>query len=403
MKISYKTLCILYPLLNIIVAFLLHGEGLMKLLVGYTSIFLFSFIVCKKGRKILINKKSLIVLILIFLEWFLFVTTVPSMYNIEQLFMFSLFIAVCFMFSNEDVQTDFCQWINKKDKFVLFVQVLYLVVLGFSCIFSDGVNRGQWGISSLKGPYEINHLLAYELLTFVLIDVIIMRKNKWAIVFLCINSSLIFLTAVRSVLLVWVIAALFYFYKKNIKQKFLMIIVGILALGFLISKTSLLDAVIKKTNTAINTSTITSGRGAIYLNSIEAYINAEKPIYWLSGMGQENLGLYNRNHKIWMNIHAHNDFIDALAQFGVIGFILCIISYISMIKAKKKIGLILVFVLAFSNGFYMYPTCLFGIMIFFQFGECMSRRNKKNEENINNKSIYCTDTRDCISALDQNC
>ena len=374
----------IYPLLNILTAFVLRGEGLMKLYLGYIFILLFVIATINSNRSLYIKNTICVVLAVLIIEWFLFIVTVGSSYNIQQLFMFSIFVVACFIFSDHEILDEFHEWMKYNTKVIIYIQFAYLAVLLCSCAFGDGINKGQWDIVSLKGPYEINHALAYELFLFVLIDAILLEYKFIFWILLCINSALIFLTAVRTVLLVWAIAAFFFFYKRKMKQKILMFICGIFVLCFLLFGTNILDAVIQKTSRAMETSTITSGRGAIYQNSIEAYLNDESPMHWISGMGQEKLGLYNRTHKIWMEIHAHNDFIDALAQFGIIGFCLCIASYLKLLKSKKWMGVILIFLMAFFNGFYMNPSSVLWIVVYLLFGKCMSKGKKENEKNCYN-------------------
>ena len=174
-KLSYKWLCMIYPLLNILTAFVLRGEGLMKLYLGYIFILLFVIATINSNRSLYIKNTICVVLAVLIIEWFLFIVTVGSSYNIQQLFMFSIFVVACFIFSDHEILDEFHEWMKYNTKVIIYIQFAYLAVLLCSCAFGDGINKGQWDIVSLKGPYEINHALAYELFLFVLIDAILLE------------------------------------------------------------------------------------------------------------------------------------------------------------------------------------------------------------------------------------
>lgn len=87
----------------------------------------------------------------------------------------------------------------------------------------------------------------------------------------------------------------------------------------------------------------------------------------------------------YVEIHAHNDFVNVLVGFGVLGLLGYVFSFLNIIKRtpKRLLLLMVLMVLAWFNGLYMYvsfvPTIPI-IMVFYRYilsGEPIYDKNKK--------------------------
>lgn len=402
---------ILYPLVHLIFAMLFQGEGLAKLYFVYSTFIFFIIFIIKLAADFLSVKKStVLILALIALEGILLVLFVTQdKFSILEYIQFSICIIFFILFSSKEYIHLFLKYLFQKDKILLIVQIVYFLFLSITVINGQGIDAGRWDAMTLKGPYDMAHILAYELFIFLLIDIIYLynSNNKFLWLMLCILWFIcILLTAVRSVLLSLAFVLFFAFRKIKTQHKILLSLAfGIFLIGIL-KYTTVFDNLINKTIFAINNGTITSSRGLIFKNSLAAYFNTDNIFQYLTGIGLENLEKYNKKY-IYMAIHAHNDFIDALVQFGPIGLILYIKSFYMFIKSIKGQGSIIaftiIFSLAFYNGFFINGATVICMIIITAYSykiRPVKYEVNKNED-INYKPVYSTCTSYRFKPLDK--
>ena len=378
---KYKAICcaaVLFPLLNIMVSFFANNEGLMTIYFGSAAaLIVYSLLICRKGTLSL--EKGTILLcaaLLIVNVWIWWID--PEWYPRSQALVFTFGMLIWHLSSKSDLPAYCLGWLEEKRLFVLAVRLIYYFFIAASVLRGEGVDILHWRTSTLAGPYRTSHILGYEMLLWATIDVIyvIGSRKKSFLFLLLLDSGLLFLTAARVTLLP--LAVLYWAVIHGFKlEKKMLAVVAIACLGALALRyTSIFKAIIEKTLRAIRTSSITSGRGLIFKTSLEAYL-AASPLKKILGMGIGNLSEYNRTH-IWMEIHAHNDFIDALVQYGIPGFLIYVSSFSRLFRQNRAFfSLLMIGSLALMNGFYMYSSAVMGTVLFLTVDESLAGRKKR--------------------------
>ena len=372
--ISY--LILLWPPINIWFAYFLKGENLLTLYIVYSMLIILFCVIRKSTKKVKIE--TLFILLMLVL-----VCSLHLILEISEptvLLTFTLCVILWIVFSNRDFQEDFKKFLFNKNYFVYFVETIFLVGLLMSALYGDGILEGGWGTTTLKGPYLINHLLAYELLAFLILDLVYWANDGKSIhlVFSGVFAVLIVLTGVRSALLAALLAYLFAFRTKDIKKKFVVLILGVFLFLFLFFETTLFSGLIEKTEFAISLGSASNGRGKIFVSSIKALTDRGFSSDWITGIGQEALFMYNRNN-IRQTIHAHNDFINALVQYGIFGLSVFLMALRKLVR-REWVAFLLIFILAFFNGFYMYQSIVVMTPIIITFSDTVKVVMKREKD-----------------------
>lgn len=379
-RLLYSLICV-YPLINILVCYIFKGDNMNT----------FSIIYCGMLIIILLMQKKQISKCL-FLTGFLGIFTIvlsmireTGIIHISSAVMFVVTIFCFFCFSERyfDID-DFGKYIVGKKHSWYLLQAIYLLILLLHYT-QYGLTAG-WNTWVLKGPYNYPHTLAYLLLFFTMADAYLWIQAKSGIGFLFAGISfvLIFLTAVRVVLLAAAMAILFMLWQfmanKQFKKVLFFIVIGIVGAA-IAYKFGLLEALIRKTRLALWSGSITNGRGNIVKMSIKALtMDGSKGIFnSIFGVGMEQLLASNKiNMKV--AIHAHNDLIDVLVCYGVINLAIYIYGLYKLEKKHRICFLLCIGVLALSNGLFMYIDSI-PMLIFARLFFASAFTRNKNEEN----------------------
>lgn len=375
------TIIMLFPTIDICFSYVFKNDGMMTLYFSIAAILVFGGLFSFRPGKLKITRERVILcLCIIFVNIWIFGTQYDS-YTRSQCLIFSLGMFMWVICSNERLSLYSITWLKDNRRLMLFLRMIYYLVIIASVIRGDGLNKSHWETTSLSGPYDSSHLLAYELLLWVLVDAIyyMLYKKNIYIILLGLDSVLIVLTAARTVLIPLAIIIMVIIKCLNVKKKVFWILSGLIVTILIWNYTDIFVGFIEKTNRAIKTSSISSGRGMIFKSSLGAFINTSLP-RMLFGMGMGELANYNKN-TIWMEIHAHNDFIDALVQYGIVGFAIYTYLFIDLIKKNKCfLSGVLIFTLAFFNGFYVNRSAMIGTVLFLAFNNAYKMNEYKFEK-----------------------
>lgn len=384
-KVGFN-LIVLFPLLHSILTLITKGDGQAKFFFIY-SLLIFQICIRKKFIALFYTKKlNIIVIFALIIEGILFCIFVSSKWeSILEFIVFSICIVFWIIYSDKKIFNNFVSWLIKQEKKIICIHILYFMVLSYSIVFREGIDTKGWGTTTLKGPYDMAHVLAYELLIFLLLDFtfyFLTKKILWIILSI-ICLLLMFVTAVRSVLVATGFVLLYVFFNLKQKNKILVSIAVIIGMLFTYRYTNIFQSLIEKTVFAINNGTITSSRGLIFKTSMEAYLNVEKPLSYFMGIGLEELEKYNLEH-IFMYIHAHNDFIDAIVQFGLVGLYIYTYAFYKFLKnvngIERVFAFLIIFSLSFSNGFFINYAIVICTIIINVFTYVI--QNNGNQKNI---------------------
>ena len=333
-------------------------------------------------KKRTIRKKIFFILLLfIFIFYNCIVDSVAAIIHINFYSYLLLFI-MFEIFIQKDERKEFYEYFFARKKRIMIYFIFFCAILLYSCIYMNGIRyEYNSSIPILYGPFEIPHMLAYILIIFYcmfsLLKNLISKKISLLIKFLCI--TLIVFTAVRTATVAIGILILFDFISVNkINKKILYVIITVVLLAYLFINTNLLvnNPIINKTLEASKSGSITNGREIYREITMSYYINDATIIEKIFGTGMSKLIdiIYK---SIGVKIHAHNDYVNLLVGYGIIGFLLIFYLHIKIwTEYKNKYAKVLleifIFVLCFYNGLAMYIMftaslpiilCYFGLNI----------------------------------------
>ena len=187
-------------------------------------------------------------------------------------------------------------------------------------------------------------------------------------------SGMLVWTGVRSSFLVFAFVLLFeYFNIKKISIKSVIILSGLFVSLYLLLFTNFFqnNPIVQKTIKALSqTSGITNGRTDFNNYLTNVYLNKLNIMEKVFGIGIEKLRHY-MSLRYATALHAHNDVFNTLLGMGLIGFMIYIFLLIKfcMLNTKWFKTFIPIFLLAFTNGLFMYTAftpCLPVFLVYFQ-------------------------------------
>lgn len=373
-------LILIFPLFNVLLAFLLNGDGMnsssfLYCIMLWMLIFQRNGYVYKKRDVYILIGVAGVVLLSLFRE-----TGNTYYFGIQFA---NMILAFIFYSSDYFDVSEFSGYCLKNEKLFLIVNLGVYLVLLMSYLKTGLYYGDMWKVDVFKGPYNLPHTLAYILLFVAVLDVFYYIKlNKMIyLLFVGINSGLIFLTAVRTVLVslaILLVYLMIQIYKRGASiQKILMSVVmvcGVLVLW----KSGIATAVIEKSLYALTVGgDITNSRGKIFYRSIEAlfvsdYDFVHNPLW---GIGMSSLMSYNQI-MLGVAIQAHNDIINALTCYGIVGLGLYIYSFIRFSREKFWGITFLIMSLAVANGLFSYgeaiPLIIYSRVLFEEGIKCKS-------------------------------
>ncbi len=250
-----------------------------------------------------------------------------------------------------------------QDKLVYWA-FFYLFIILLSLVDGSGITN-TWNIISVEGPYPINHDFAYSLCVLYCLYSFLYKQNARKIyLFLSvIFAILIILTGVRSATLAMIVLLLYDYKKIRIEKKVILIVTVIITILVLALTTDVLvnNPFVQKQKSAMATEDVTNGRTNIWKEDIRYYLEDATVREKVLGIGIG--GIREVNFQAFETaIQAHNDFLNILIGYGIVGLAYVIYILGKLMKSISLYFIIFVMILALTNGFVMY-SIIFSIAI----------------------------------------
>lgn len=225
---------------------------------------------------------------------------------------------------------------------------------------------GFTGTLQLSTYIGISFLFMMMLDTFYFIEF----REKFVILFIAVSFACIILTAVRSVLIASIIVIGYIFYRVFSRKQFIKFILYCFLLFvciYIAYNYGLFDALLTKSKLALENGSISNGRSSILISSLYALKQGNEYVNTICGVGMTNLLKWN-GININANIHAHNDFVDALVGFGLIGLGIYVYNFVKFCKNSFIWMMGTVGFLAYVNGLFVYsdiiPILIYAKLLF---------------------------------------
>lgn len=285
-----------------------------------------------------------------------------SKYSIFDFKNLILIFCISIIFTNNKLITEFSDFLMKRLVFLQLNIIISFLIIFITIINGSGVEN-TWGVTTLMGPFGLQHALAYYLIILFCISDFIYKKinNKVFMLFKYVALLMIFFTAVRSATISVIIIYSYSILKNKKAQNEFLAIIFFLPILFVTNNN--LYKYIPVFGKNINTSfsgDISNGRFEIWTSLIKYFKQ--------SGIHNKLLGngaaiTYNINGLLYKTyIQAHNDFLNVLLCYGIVGLVLYLFILLKYLNTKN--GLILLaalIILTATNGLYLYYN--FVIMI----------------------------------------
>lgn len=363
---------LLYPLIHIILA--TFFPYLLAKIVLVFLVVIFCYFIKHTSRRCFIFVCSFLCIYVFYnsINYHLFQVKHSDFYT------FVLLGLVFAVYSQKKIIDKFYVYLSSRERTFLIEEIIFFIVLVYTIAFNNGlkVNFGS-KIPVLYGPYEVPHMLGYILIILYCLNAFFQRmsKKKVFMILKMLCTILVIWTAARSAVLgLSIIIFADFILIKNINRKF--VILGISVIGFLylfLFTDFIIDnPLMQKTLSAIDNGSITNGRETFSGIAMRYYNENTSFVEKLFGIGMNNVRtLFLHTSTIRVAIHAHNDYVNALVGYGVVGLGLYIIGQIMQIKVvqdwkMKFLIQLFIFILAYYNGFAMYAMftpCLIVIYV----------------------------------------
>ena len=271
-----------------------------------------------------------------------------------DLYSYLFLIILLLAFQKKDIIFEFQRYIERSEKLILITSFLFYIVSSIYQVLKYSE------ITYIKGPFLYSHVFAYYCLAYYAL-MICLSNNKsnykrWIIILKIVSVIMVLLSAVRSASLAMVVILFFDYFKIrsfSIKTILLIALVGLAV--YFVYFTDIIYSIplIRKTLLAIDNGDISNGRENFANNILDFYQGLPFSDKFF-GVGITSI----RNYMFTIyhvGIHAHNDFVNILCGYGLLGLGLFFYSAIKYSSDTKKLWIFLVlFLLAYFNGLFMY-------------------------------------------------
>ena len=283
------------------------------------------------------------------------------MFNLD-FYGFILLLLICSLYLNDNYLNEL-ERVLSKEKVVKTTILLYYLIICFSIITHNGLRKEEaWGVSipMLYGPFELPHSLAYnQIIIFCMASILFRKTSKKLYVLIeALSFMCIIWTGVRTVTLVIIIMLAYDLHKlKKVKIKYY--IFSLLCLFFvfalLFSDIVINNPVVQKTLNVLSKGNISNSRDDFNSYLLNFFYNRLSLSEQLLGIGLPNLRSY-MFLRYGTELHAHNDIFNVLIGMGVITFLYYTRRILLFCKKAGKMlpVFIVIFLLSFFNGLYMY-------------------------------------------------
>lgn len=377
----------LFPVLDIIIAYCFHGD-LLETFYSIFSILIILVFFVRNGDSIFtkrIRKSDFMIIVISFVFLLINVILIEGRLNTAVLDT-TYFVLLMEIYNENKFIEKYTATLASKCRILTISSLIYLFVLLMTIRRGDAFST-EWSSFTLKGPYSIPHILAYELLVLASMNISMFQINGKkiniviGIVFLC----CILVTAVRGAILAETVLLAFYFYKVGFKKKYIFIFCGVILLLYSTINTTIYNylwaPLMKKNSFAISSGSLDNGRINIWRASVASFVQKDGIIKWFFGIGYSNL-LSGNKRNIGMAIQAHNDFLTVPICFGLVFFVtLFIRGFVKLVKGKNIVWALLFFsLLAGFNGMVLYMPMVIGcinIIVLFKNNRIFQREHKQ--------------------------
>lgn len=345
----------LYPLIDITMAYLNKNDGMLTMHLFFCMVICYVLTIFE----IVVGQIRIKRINLLFVAFFItiYVHEIILRDDKEGIAFFLKVVFACFLFwsyKKNNFYEEFAQYFQKYSIWWILVNIGVFGILALSTL--QGGTFSHWDTITLKGPYMLNHTLAYIVLFMFLGNLyfVLVKKNIVYVILSIICFALMLLTGVRTVFIPILFLIWIYVKKKGVKGLIITILVGGLILSELYF-TGIMDSIIEKTLYAAQNGSVSNGRLLIWKTSMNAYFAGGKIDKFLFGIGEAALEEYNLQ-KIGFQIQAHNDFITVFVSYGPFVFWAYLQSLVRNFDGIDEI--LLLIPLIFFNGFITYGQAI---------------------------------------------
>lgn len=393
---AYMKIVLLFPLTTL---FQSKIEILNK---GMLALLLFFLLMMLSRKKL--KKSSVIVMFLVLVcqVWATFSTDLP-IYSLNTWFYFPVF-AFYFLYFAEN-KYEIKELLISNGIFIQWLIRIWCVLVAFSALLPSSYPENQdWGGGSYFSSFTDSSFrlgpAALFILTLIFFSIIVLGRRKniiWSIVPLfCFYKGGSRIYFGIGLLLFFVVWYFYFFDKKKFWLSLLPLCAVFVALFF---SSGIYDKFVATSYTANSYfdfwGTVTNSRSVFWVYDMEAYFSQDF-IHKLLGLGFNFVYEVNKA-AVGVKIWAHNDFIQIVTTYGILGLVLYFYIFFHSFKLlyphkKERRGLVnteiwicvvmIWFLNAFFNMFYTYfcSVLCFPILALIVKAAYEQRYKKKNAE-----------------------
>lgn len=373
---------VLYTFLSVI-----NGSYAVKFIFYFTIIsFIYLFF-----KILLKSKKKMVIVLALFSLYVFYIITLRGIGSVLNLYFYSyIFLFSVELFCiDENFRQNFTMYFNNNSKrFLIYAYIIFILIL-YSILYKNGYRKDSSGAFFLYGPFSLPHTLAYIMLVLYCGISLYDKENKKMIAIIAKFFAVvcIMLSAVRSATIGLIILMFIdLFSMKSKSKKSIIIFIAIIGFIYVYTQTDMIknSPLMIKTQYASNVGGSASSGREIYREiALKAYMNDSNVLHRFLGVGIEGVTNYIYE-AIHVRIQAHNDYVNTLVGYGILGLFIFVLLQIKVCKNFKSnnnglIFFIFIFLLGFYNGFVFYvmlTSSLPVIVVFFEQKEILKNNLK---------------------------
>lgn len=308
------------------------------------------------------------------------------------------------------VTTGICFWImGYKGEDVLpamtkkIIAISIIVALAYSC----SLMLTWGGVANVDKTTDIGEFL-YQTVPYMLLwltSALFLFKKGLRTLIICLFVIVILLSTKRGPLVTMGLGFLFSLFSlKRVNPKYFILALLTMFVGYYFVSVYLESYFLEWTERWTESDDVSNGREIIWLLLLEE-IGSQDLVTTVLGNGYEASHKLTYNH-LWGAIGAHNDFIDILYNFGILGFVIFTLLFIAYVKsvfiairnkhqhANMMIYLLILFLAGsiISSNMTRYATIYFGVFFYYFSGQSykkatnfLSQNKQIKKTNIVNK------------------
>lgn len=366
---AYKIICnivLLYPILNLIINCISNDRIKILNLPIIILFFIFIMLTYVIERKMF----KMIFTVLLCALTVINANSITSFFSTDNLYFCFFIMYLIFIYKNDDFYKVSYEFFKAKEKVTIFTSLAVISMVIIWLFLGKGLYLQDNSTLSLRGPYSLNHSLAYTLLVmYAMCNCVRNKKNyKKILILKMIMTVMIIATAVRSAFLVLIIYLFLDFKRTNYSKKIIVcfLVLPILTVIGIYTGVLINNPLVKKTISAAERGTISNGRDEMTQLGRDYYFNETTMKQKITGIGMEKLRKIYLRH-FGTALHAHNDLVNILLGYGFIYLIISaylIISFSFSNNIKHSfLFMVSILLLAYTNGLFMYIIYVIGLPV----------------------------------------